>query len=1200
MSEMISVASGFQYSVNIGYDLNHDDKLQNFIPTKSSLDLLQDILQSTEESSTERARVLVGAYGKGKSHIVLTILSVLMRKDWNLFTKLKEQVEQDPVINQTVQNYYESGKRLLPVIINGSSTSVQQAFLLALQKALSENDLMGVMPDTNYQAAIKAIQKWKDSFPDTYNRFRKEIGQPVEVFTQRLEDYDTEAYADFEKLYPELTSGSIFNPFLGFDIAELYESVVKCIEPIGYNGIFVVYDEFSKYLEANIKDATVSDTKMLQDFAEKCNRSGKSQLHVMLICHKEIANYIDKLPKQKVDGWRGVSDRFKHVHLNNNFTQTYEIISSVIKKSNRDGWGDFVKNYKDTFDSILARYATHAIFADMSKETCERTIYGCYPLHPVTTFILPRLSEQVAQNERTLFTFLSARGTSTLPTFLAGYHDDCFKALTPDVVFDYFEPLFRKESYTSDLHKHYVLTKAILEKLDEHSLESKIVKALSLIYILDQFDKIKPTSDELDGMYSLDYTHEEIREAIDDLINKQYVIYLKVSNEFLRLKQSSGVDVRQEILDTIEKQSGAFSVKETLNSTSLDNYMYPSRYNDEHEMTRYFTFEFIDSSEISEDVDWDIKSENLEGDGIIYGVIPQEGDSVEHLKEMILSTSKDKSRYIFILPKRYTEIDGIVEQFNAVTELRTAAEGNSILFDEYEVIYEDLRDVISEFISSYTRPEKFKSVYIHDGEEQAITRKASLTGLMSQICERVYYKTPIINNEAVNKTVITGTAYTSRNKIVTSLLRNELEPNLGFTGTGQEVSIMRSTLGRTKILTENHGMMQINLQTGDPNLDGMLSVISGFIQSAKRQGFSEFDQLYHDLISPEGGIGLRKALIPIYLAAVLHEYKQEVVISDGAGQVPISLDAILQIEADPSQFRIQYLNWDSEKEDFISELEDIFKEYIVEAEKAINSYEYVVTAMKRWYMALPKYAKEKVPQGNARRYKGLIRLLKQNIGGYEFLFEKLPREFGQPEFNASIADTIRLAKDYYDNALEELINRLIASVRTLFANSAEGKVHRRSSMTSVIKDWCESLEPSVFEQLFDNGADRCLAFLRNVTNDERTFIVRLAKLVTDLRIEDWNEKTVEQFEKRLDEYKKTIEEFSGEATSEISEETSAYSLTYIDEAGVAATKRFDRVEESQRGKLLKNSLLSDIESMGHSISVQEKRQILMEVLKTLC
>ena len=35
MRDMISVASGFQYSVNIGYDLGSDDKLRNFIPTKS-------------------------------------------------------------------------------------------------------------------------------------------------------------------------------------------------------------------------------------------------------------------------------------------------------------------------------------------------------------------------------------------------------------------------------------------------------------------------------------------------------------------------------------------------------------------------------------------------------------------------------------------------------------------------------------------------------------------------------------------------------------------------------------------------------------------------------------------------------------------------------------------------------------------------------------------------------------------------------------------------------------------------------------------------------------------------------------------------------------------------------------------------------------------------------------------------------------
>ena len=1200
MSEMISVASGFQYSVNIGYDINHDDKLQNFIPTKSSLVLLQDILESTEESSTERARVLVGAYGKGKSHIVLTILSVLMRKDWDTFTRLKEKVKLNPELERIVQNYYESNRRFLPVIINGSSTSMQQAFLLALQKALSENDLMQVMPDTNYQAAIKAIEKWEGEFPDTYERFKKEIGKPVDKFIEALEAYDITTYTKFEKLYPKLTSGSVFNPFLGFDIAELYESVVKCIEPLGYSGIYVVYDEFSKFLEANIKAASVSDTKMLQDFAEKCNRSGKHQLHLMLISHKEIANYIDKLPKQKVDGWRGVSERFKNIHLNNNFTQTYEIISSVIRKKERI-WKKFQNDYAEAFAALLDRYAPHAIFSDMNREECDKTIRGCYPLHSVTTFILPRLSERVAQNERTLFTFLSAKGVSTLPTFLEEYSDEDFRVITPDVVFDYFEPLFRKESYTNELHKNYLLTKAILEKLDENSLEAKIIKALSLIYILEQFDKLKPTSDELDGMYSLDYTHEEIRCAIDNLINKEYVIYLKVSNDYLRLKQSSGVDVKQEIADTVARYSNSFSVKDTLNNASIDNYMYPSKYNDDREMTRFFSFVFIDGSEVTNEVDWNIKSENIDADGIIYGVIPENEESIPSLKSLLLSTSKGCERFIYILPKSFSEIEDIVLRFNAVMKLRAMAEGDDLLFDEYEVIYEDLRDVISEFISSYTHPEYYKAEYIHDGVEEAITRKAGLSKLMTRICEKVYPKTPIINNEAINKNQLTGTAYTSRNKIISGLLRNTLEPNLGLTGTGQEVSIMRSTLIRKNILvTEEDGITRINLKTGDENFDHMLSVIAGFVQAAKREGNEEFSKLYAELTFPAGKIGIRKSLIPIYLAAVLHEYRQEAVIANDMGQVPLNTDTLLQIEASPESYRLQYLDWDPEKEAFVSELEEIFSEYIVEAEKATNSYDYVVSAMKRWYMSLPKYSKEKNPEPKVKRYKSLIRLLKQNRGSYDLLFVKMPEEFGQDEFNPALADVIRAAKEYYDRALDELTDSLITEVKNLFGGGTGRAVQKRTSLTSVIKDWCDSLDSSVFEQLFENGADRCIGFLRNVTNDEHTFIVRLAKLVTDLRVEDWDSKTADSFMERLTEYKLTAEEYKGDSSADLSGETNAYLLTYIDENGGTVTKRFDKVEESKRGKLLMNSLFSDIESMGHSISEQEKRQILMEVLKKLC
>lgn len=669
MSKMISVASGFQYSVNIGYDLNNDDKLKNFIPTRSALELLEDILLSTRSNSTDRARVLIGAYGKGKSHIVLTIMAMLMKRDLSLFEKTLPKINDNPELQSCVKNYYDSDNKILPIIVTGSNTSLTQAFLLALQRTLAENDLLDVMPETNYRAAIHSIERWEKEFPNTFEDFKALLDVPVSKFISELEDYSITAYEKFERIYPTLTAGSVFNPFLGFDVVELYEGVVKSLRGKGFTGVYVIYDEFSKYLEANISEASVSDTKMLQDFAEKCNRSGDLQMHLMLISHKEISNYIDTLPKQKVDGWRGVSERFTHIHLNNNFSQTYEIIASVIQK-NSVMWERFCHTYKENFDGVTQRYAGHSLFSEMSAIELGTMIRACYPLHPVSTFILPRLSECVAQNERTLFTFLSANGAATLPNFLDRYHDDGFRMITPDMIYDYFEPLFKKEVYSSDLYKTYQLTATILTKVEENSLESQIVKTLSLIYILGQFEKLSPTHDELVGIFSVGYTVPEVEKAIDNLIRKEYVVYLKRSNNYLRLKQTSGVDIQQKIRDMMASPKGRVSVKDTLNRVNFDSYVYPSRYNDEREMTRYFSFVFVDAAEVSAETNWNLKSENIPGDGVVYGIIPCSSENLSEIREVLLSTSGQAEQSIFVVPNQYTDISEIVAEFNAVSILR--------------------------------------------------------------------------------------------------------------------------------------------------------------------------------------------------------------------------------------------------------------------------------------------------------------------------------------------------------------------------------------------------------------------------------------------------------------------------------------------------------------------------------------------------
>ena len=476
-------------------------------------------------------------------------------------------------------------------------------------------------------------------------------------------------------------------------------------------------------------------------------------------------------------------------------------------------------------------------------------------------------------------------------------------------------------------------------------------------------------------------------------------------------------------------------------------------------------------------------------------------------------------------------------------------------------------------------------------------------GISSDICFSTFFETPVINNEAINKDEITSIANNSRNKILSGLLRNVLESNLGLTGTGQEVSIMRSTLVRKEVLLDDQEGTRINLAPSDKLMKGVLDAIVSFVMDAKKKGTASFDQLYNVLTAPEYHIGIRSGVIPIYIAAVFHEFSEDIILQNDLGQLPLSADTLQMINACPEDYTLVFLEWNPEKQEFVSKLSEIFSNYVIEAEKNLSAYDFVASAMKRWYLSLPRYAKESKGIGDkesSKRYLKMVKLLKLNLNGHELLFEKLPEAFGYRDFNEGLAENIENAKNYYDGKIAELKVELIKQTKEIFSIAANRAKLKRTSLSSVIKDWCETLDLHVFEQLFENGTNKCLGLFKEVTNDEETFVARLAKAATGLRVEDWDDDTLERFKENLAMYKKTAEEFqSSESECEDSAE-STYEIKFRSDDGSSEVKRFDRVETSKRGKLLYNSILFEIDSMGYSISEQEKRQILMDILKKMC
>ena len=112
-------------------------------------------------------------------------------------------------------------------------------------------------------------------------------------------------------------------------------------------------------------------------------------------------------------------------------------------------------------------------------------------------------------------------------------------------------------------------------------------------------------------------------------------------------------------------------------------------------------------------------------------------------------------------------------------------------------------------------------------------------------------------------------------------------------------------------------------------------------------------------------------------------------------------------------------------------------------------------------------------------------------------------------------------------------------------------------------------------------------------------IARLAKATTGLRLEDWEDSTCTVFSAALEQCRKTAEGFQRENTTAIDGTTDGYQISYLSKDGQAITKRFEHTEISGRAKLLLNTIVEELDSMGRSISEQEKRQVLMEVLKNM-
>lgn len=1226
LSEFISTAPEFQYSINLEFDLNSDKKIENYILTTSAMEIIEEVLLSynTTSTSSTRAQIVIGPYGKGKSHLVLVIASMLYRRDIKLFSNILNTMKEHKIeLYDLAKSTLQRENRLLPVIISANSLSISQNLMLGLKKALIREGLEEVIPDTYFDSALKMIDLWSESYRETYERLKSELNIPINQFVKKLKEYDKTTFDLFTSIYPKLTSGSEFNPIQNEDVLLQYKSVIDKIKPFGYDGIFIVYDEFSKFLEASVDVNSAMEIKLLQDIAEYCNRSGENQLHIILTSHKDIDNYVDKLPKEKIDSWKAVNERFKHVRIDNVESQTYEIMAKAIIKE-EEKWSKFKRENKDKFDSLALLASRSQLFNDLDIEIESKVIYGCYPLQPITTYILPKISERIAQNERTLFTFLSTSDRNTMGYFVKNA-DGTMPLLTSAGVFDYFEELFKKESYNSKIYKVWRETvKALknIQKLEKSigniQLANNIVKILGIIYMLDEFDKLPPKIDSIkNSLFGSIEEIEDVDTIIQVLMNNRVLHHLK-SNGYLKFVEASDINVEEDIINTVEKRKPIFDIKKVLREYNKDYYLYPDGYNDENEVVRYFDFDFILSDELISVNDWDKKISKIKGDGIVYAILIDDEICLNKVKEVI-SNVRNK-RIVFILPHKPIMITNDLRELDAIQFLISENKYNdfdSVLHEELLVYQEDIESIIANKLKIFTAPELNYANYYNDGKKVAVTRKSALSKLLSNICEKLYPDMPIVVNEMINKNQITSQTNTARRKVLQGMLKTKIDYRLGILGSGPEYSIMRSALLVPGIYKEDNESKTAYMTTEglSPKLANVIDIIRQFILESN-SGKKSFLEIYEKLTRPEYGIGIKLGVLPIYIAAVLREYKEYTVITHRGVEMEINGQLFEDISENPAEYEIYCETWNKSKQKYINELELLFKNYVDENEKEFNTFEYIVKAIQRWFLQLSKYTKEyTMDYVKTYKNKGLQECSKPEaidkqierfrnglrgvrVNSREFLFDKLPNIFNVKSYD-EIVNALKNSVEVLDRVENDLIDGFLTSyLKKLFSPYSSDEV----TLTSAVKDWYEALKNTTKNNIFADSKDNLLKKAKDISNDNVEFVRSLAKIFTGLRIEDWSDETVGLFMSNVQIAIKDINNFDKKSVNETQKPgKNSYKINYLDEKGKEVEMSFFDQEIEGFGQ----NLLNEIETLffedyRDAVTNSQKISILLQVLKKYC
>lgn len=529
--------------------------------------------------------------------------------------------------------------------------------------------------------------------------------------------------------------------------------------------LLIVIDEFGKVLEHAAKNNPEEELYFMQKLCEIVNASNRNII-LLTTLHQNFSSYARKLNAEQKNEWDKVKGRFQEVVFAEPVEQLLFLAAEHISTEHK---------YKMTDENLHKIYKLAVDRKFISSEFTIETACKLYPMDVFAAYAITRAIQRYGQNERSLFSFLHARGNHSIATFKPSPS----KTYNLATVYDYIVNSFH--STLNDANKDSTGWSAIrisIERIEGGDWEDatqmldaiKIVKAIGLLNLFGNAGFMMNQTD-MSEYAAMALEIESSHAVLHRLIRQKIIRYAEYKKRLI-LFEGTDINIEEEVINA------GLVVPRPVNFIDdlriyFNNRVAPVKAYYYHRGTpRYFEYLLLNEPQ-------DITPTG-DVDGYVQMIFTTNGKQYSEFVDF----SKDCEHPIILAI--FNNTDKIIGHLHNIHKYRYIVE--KVLVDKSDRValkeimqlmeYEKalLNKMLCDNLFSYSE----HVIWLYKGETKGINSQRDFNKLLSIVCEDIYSLTPVINNELFNKHKLSSNIAGAKAKYLQALLENSDKVDLGF------------------------------------------------------------------------------------------------------------------------------------------------------------------------------------------------------------------------------------------------------------------------------------------------------------------------------------------------------------------------------------------------------------------------------------